>query len=45
MHEIIAPLNWKGGLYLGSIKAVWDYKGLKDKNINCVMTIVKIKDY
>lgn len=40
MHEIIAPLDGKGGLYLGNIKAANDHKTLDLKEIFCVVTVI-----
>lgn len=40
MHEIIAPIDGKGGLYLGNIQAARSHDILDKKGIGCVVTVV-----
>ena len=40
MNEVIAPINGKGGLYLGDINAAKAQAELEYSGIGCVVTVV-----
>jgi hypothetical protein len=39
MNCIVAPINNKGGIYLGSIWSAEDLKKLEENNIQAVLTV------
>lgn len=44
IHEIVSPTLGKGGLYLGSIQAAKNHALLKEKGIECVVSVMDLKE-